>query len=228
MALRISTPGSHWRSQTSLCELIALHAALRSHRSLLPSLRVITMSPPPHHQSSFQQHAHRTSQATKALRDRKTVKGHVRNPVIAMSQTSPALASPTEDFILFPDSSNETSSSVNESRAQKRQKRKIKSNKPLTQPSPSPTPKPHTEEKKLTPMERRAIRHQRAAENDVAMIMASPGMEIGSMVPPPAPSPPRLPTPELDDIDDACWDCCAFSEQCVQEYIVETKRRYGK
>ena len=41
---------------------------------------------------------------------------------------------------------------------------------------------------------------------------------------PPAPSPPRLGTPDLEDIDEDVWSCCTCSESSVESYIAASNK----
>ena len=48
----------------------------------------------------------------------------------------------------------------------------------------------------------------------------------GHMTPPPVPMPPRLPTPDLSDVDEvAFWSCCSYSSS--NKYSTHEKRCDG-
>lgn len=128
---------------------------------------------------------------------------------------------PPDDFVLFPqDVVKERHSSI----------RGAKSRKPNTTKSAkrasSPMPRHHViEPKGATPSRQEArrpsrrpicLKHMSTVNCTVDCANAKPPTH--PKMPPKAPSPPRLPTPDLSDLEeDDLWSCCGSSWSCLSK-----------
>ncbi len=189
--------------------LILAHL-LHHPTTLLPSVMSSTNSSPNHHSSKRQakNHSSRTTRRT--------------NPSKDVLLHHPMSSPPPDDWVLFSqDIVTETNSNVRHAPLSRRTKFATTCLQTL------PLPDGHVTELKATTPAMTAIRFPRkpykpsnclnhmSARNCTAACVNTrpppPPMNIG--VPPKAPSPPRLPTPELPEIEeDDSWSCCMFSE----------------
>ena len=126
---------------------------------------------------------------------------------------------PPDDFVLFPqDVVKEKHSSVKDARP-----RKAKSPKSAKMPS-SPMPRNHVIEPRApTPSRRDARRHsgRSVCLDHMSTVNCTVNCANGkprghTKMPPKAPSPPRLPTPDLSDLEeDDLWSCCGSSSSSL-------------
>lgn len=134
---------------------------------------------------------------------------------------------PPDDFVLFPqDVVKEKHSSVRNARP-----RKSKSPKSAKVPS-SPMPRNHVIEPKApTPSRQDASRHsgrsfclEHMSTVNCTVDCANGKPQVQTKMPPKAPSPPRLPTPDLSDLEeDDLWSCCGSSWSSLGKESIRCK-----
>ena len=122
---------------------------------------------------------------------------------------------PPDDFVLFPqDVIKESHSTIRDARSRKAMATKS------AKKSSSPMPRPHVmEPKAATPSRREARRPSRRPvcldhmSTVNCTVECANGKPLAHLkMPPKAPSPPRLPTPDLSDLEeDDLWSCCGSS-----------------
>lgn len=129
---------------------------------------------------------------------------------------------PSKDFVLFPDNA------LVEKHASTRFQRSQRVRKELIADGllPSANNDHHgTEDEKLTPLRRAAKRHSMLQYDRVTYY--SEELQWKEIKLPPAPSPPRLGTPDLDDIDEDLWTSCSWSQSTVESYIAGSRESDG-
>lgn len=149
---------------------------------------------------------------------------HSKEVMIHQSRASP----PPDDFVLFPQEViKEKHSSI----------RAAKSSQPTAtksaKSSSSPMPRHHVIEPKAATASRREARrpsrrpvcleHMSTVNCTVDCANAKPLAHL--KMPPKAPSPPRLPTPDLSDLeDDDLWSCCGSSWSSLSKESIRCNR----
>ena len=131
----------------------------------------------------------------------------------------PASLAPCEDFVLFPETAV-----VVEKHALTRRERSQQVRMELIADGllPAADNGQHaTKHEKPTALQRAAKR--RSTLHRDTLIHHDDEPRWKEMKLPPAPSPPRLSTPDLDDIDEDLWSCCTWSESSVESYIAASR-----
>ena len=141
----------------------------------------------------------------------------------------PGSSLPPDDFVLFPqDVVKEKHSSIRDART-----RKPTPPKSAKFPS-SPMPRDHVIEPKApTPSRREARRHSgrsvcldHMSTVNCTVDCANAKLQGQTKMPPKAPLPPRLPTPDLSEVEeDDLWSCCGSSWSSLSK---ESSRRDDK
>lgn len=138
-----------------------------------------------------------------------------------ISISPPQSPAPFNDFILFP-----TDEAIDNDACDRRRERSQRVKRELVADGLLPaTDNDHDggEVKQLTPLER-AAKRRGMSDHDAMAHCNEAESRRKEMKMPPAPSPPRLDTPDLDDIDDDHWSCCNWNESNVQSYIAASKK----
>ena len=138
---------------------------------------------------------------------------------------SPSLSplSPLGDFTLYSDEP------LVEKHSSDRRARARRARQELISDGLLPSAKENDEvsNEKLTPLQR-AARRRMKAENLPVIHQGEGDQQQSNTKLPPAPSPPRLGTPDLDEIDEDLWSCCSWSESSIESYIAATNSSQGK
>lgn len=153
---------------------------------------------------------------TQLVKTKKTK--HSKKIVIHQSGSPP----PPDDFVLFPQEIvKEKHSSLRDAKARKATA--VKS----AQRSSSPMPRQHrkapihSQRDSRRPSERPVcLTHMSTVNCTINCINANANAKplAHSKVPPKAPSPPRLPTPDLSELDeDDLWSCCESTLSCLSK-----------
>ena len=141
-----------------------------------------------------------------------------RKPVKKATISYSPSPSPLSNFTLYPnDAVVEKNSSERRARARRAREELI-----------SDGLLPSAKEDDEVPHERptllqRATKRRNKAEHQPIIHQSREASQWRDMRPPPAPSPPRLGTPDLDEIDEDLWSCCSWGESSVESYIAATK-----
>ena len=132
-------------------------------------------------------------------------------------------SSSSSDFILYPDDPVVEKNSPDRRARAQRVRAELVSDGLL----PSAKKDDETSSEGLTPLQR-ATRRRSKAEHLPVIHQSKEDSQRSNMNMPPAPSPPRLGTPDLDEIDEDLWSCCSWGESSVESYIAATKSLQGK
>ena len=142
----------------------------------------------------------------------------IKKVTISYSPSPP----PRDDFILFP-TPEVIEQHPSDRRARARRVREELISDGLL---PSPREDDNASGEKLTPLQRAAKRRNKV-EHLPIVHQSDKRSQRGDMKLPPAPSPPRLGTPDLDDIDEDLWSCRSWDESSRESYIAASKRPQG-
>ena len=159
----------------------------------------------------------RNASSLKPKTDPKTRK-NTKKATISYSPPPP----PRDDFILFPDTR------IIENHALDRRARARRVREDLVSDGLLPLTREdrNADQEKLTPLQRAAKRRNRVEH--LPVIHQSEKMpQLSNTQLPPAPSPPRLGTPDLDDVDEDLWSCCSWGESSVESYKTTSKQSQG-
>lgn len=136
---------------------------------------------------------------------------------------------PPDDFVLFPQHVvKEKHSSIRDAKSRKRSATKS------AKRSSSPMPRHHVIEPKAANPSRQEVRrpsrrrvcmdHISTVNRTVDCANAKPPTYL--KMPPKAPSPPRLPTPDLSDVEeDDLWSCCGSSWSSLSKESIRCNRK---
>ena len=164
-------------------------------------------------------HLQRAKHQTSPKSLKSTNKSKKSTTQVVLHQPMPSSPPPPEDWILFPDEViAEKHSSIRPARAAK--PAKLADPRRQTLPSPenhvtsckAATPMRHLSATHPAPYRPSRCLHHMSARNCTAACFDA-GQRAETQVPPKAPSPPRLPTPDISEIgEDDLWSCCRSSE----------------
>ena len=146
----------------------------------------------------------------------------LRSCITHVAITYSSAPRPRDDFVLFP------APDIIENCAVDRRARARSVREELISDGLFPSQeKDKSKHENLAPLQRAARRRKQLAHSTI--VHHSDGRAQKENVNlPPAPSPPRLASPDLDDMNEDLWSCCNWCETSVQSYIAANKQMQGR